>query len=274
MFDKTFGSDLSFLISKDRDKSDPDISAVHDKSFSKTIVSDKNGGTGINEYSALLEKEINYEEDAENMAQEGQDEDELDRNIMSAVSEFDSNRSRGVFRPDSNSHMLWDFFGFLVIFYQSIVVPYRICFDAPAEDGWYYLEFIMDVYFWSDIPVCFNTGIYIKGMLVMQRWKIIWNYLTGWFLLDVLASFPYALVIENLIVQDSNSSLSSLSTTPRLLRMLKIIRFLRILRLLRVFKLKKLLYKVEEYIVTDTLNLIMDSFKILMVIFFMTHLMA
>jgi hypothetical protein len=56
--------------------------------------------------------------------------------------------------------------------------------------------------------------------------------------------------------------------------MLKIIRFLRILRLLRVFKLKKLVYKVEEYVVTDTLTLIMDSIKILTVIFFMTHLMA
>jgi len=92
--------------------------------------------------------------------------------------------------------------------------------------------------------------------------------------MDVLASFPYSYVLENLIISDSSSNLSTLSTTPRLLRMLKIIRFLRILRLLRVFKLKKLIYKVEEFIVTDTLTLIMDSIKILTVIFFMTHLMG
>jgi len=132
----------------------------------------------------------------------------------------------------------------------------------------------MDVYFWTDILVNLNSGIYIKGMLIMQRHKIIWHYVMGWLVLDVLASFPYSFVLENLFIGSSDSGLSSLSKTPRLLRILKIIRFLRILRLLRVFKLKRLLYKVEEYVVTDTLTLIMDSLKILMVIGLMTHLMA
>jgi hypothetical protein len=132
----------------------------------------------------------------------------------------------------------------------------------------------MDVYFWTDLFVNFNTGVYIKGMLIMQRHRIIWNYLTGWFSLDFLASFPYSIVFENLLVGGSSGGFSSFSKTPQLLRLLKIIRFLRILRLLRVFKIKRLLYKIEEYIVTDTLTFIMDSLKILTVIFFMTHLMA
>ena len=100
---------------------------------------------------------------------------------------------------------------------------------------------------------------------MMQRHRIIWNYLTGWFILDFLASFPYALVFENLLV-GSSGGFSSFAKTPQLLRLLKIIRFLRILRLLRVFKIKRLLYKIEEYIVTDTLTFIMDSLKILTVI--------
>lgn len=270
MFNKTLGSENSFMISRDRPESE--INDLHDKSFSKTMVSDQ--PIFQIDRSSLLEKSFNLEERAEQKMNDGAEEDELDKDIMSAVSEFDSNKSWGIFRPDSNYHMVWDLVGFFIIFYQTVVVPYRICFDTPPEGFWYYLEFGMDIYFWSDIIVSFNTGIYVKGILVMRRHKIVWSYLTGWFVMDVLASFPYSLVFENLILKDNNSQLSSLSTTPRLLRMLKIIRFLRFLRLLRVFKLKRLLYKIEEYIVTDTLTLIMDSTKILLVIFFMTHLMA
>ena len=272
-FDKTLGSDNSFMMSKDHAESDHNKSA--DKSVSKTILSDPHYNTMINkEQTSLLEKSMNFEINAEDMANEGTDEDELDKDIMTAVSEFDSNKSCGIFRPDSTAHMCWDLLGFVIIFYQAVVVPYRISFDTLATGNWYILEFSMDVYFWSDILMNLNSGIYIKGMLIMQRHKVIFNYLTGWFILDVLASFPYSLVLENILVGKSNSGMSSLSKTPQLLRLLKIIRFLRILRLLRVFKLKRLLYKVEEYIVTDTLTLIMDSLKILMVIFLMTHLMA
>ena len=255
----SFGSEFNNTLINSRDKS---------------ISSDLNLTRDHNEYTSLIERHIQFEENAQNAANNELDEDELDRDIMSAVSEFDSNKGCLVINPNNNYKMTWDLLGFLIIFYQSIVIPYRISFDVPPEDGWYYLEWIMDGVFWADIILSFNTGIYKKGMLVMQRHRIIWNYVSGWFVLDVLASFPYSLIIESFLQNDPNSNLSSLSSTPRLLRMLKIIRFLRILRLLRVLKLKKLIYKIEEYIVTDTLTLIMDSMKILLVIFFMTHLMA
>lgn len=43
-----------------------------------------------------------------------------------------------------------------------------------------------------DIVVTFNTGFYKKGYLVMKRKEIIKNYLKTWFILDLLASFPYS----------------------------------------------------------------------------------
>ena len=154
MFDKTFGSENSCFKSKSKDESD---NLLHN--FSKTLMSEQNAFLAANEHSSLLEKSINFEENAENMADEGHDEDELDKDIMSAVSEFDSNKSAWIFRPDSTNHMFWDLLGFFVIFYQSIVVPYRICFDVEATGFYFYLEFSMDVYFWTDIFVCLNTGI-------------------------------------------------------------------------------------------------------------------
>ncbi len=51
-------------------------------------------------------------------------------------------------------------------------------------------------------------------------------------------------------------------------------RFLRFLRLLRVLKLKKLLYKFEEIIMSDTLNALLGFFKVITVILFIAHWIA
>lgn len=55
----------------------------------------------------------------------------------------------------------------------------------------------MDSCFMLDIVVTFNTGFYKKGYLVMKRKEIIINYIKTWFILDMLASFPYSWVMDN-----------------------------------------------------------------------------
>ena len=42
----------------------------------------------------------------------------------------------------------------------------------------------------------FNTGFYEKGALVMQRKHIVINYLKTWFMIDLLASFPYSWIVN------------------------------------------------------------------------------
>lgn len=80
----------------------------------------------------------------------------------------------------------------LAILYQSIVVPYRLCFNVEAKGGIAIFETIIDVIFILDILVSFNTGFYLKGYLVMKRRDIVFNYLTTWFFIDLIASFPYS----------------------------------------------------------------------------------
>ena len=50
--------------------------------------------------------------------------------------------------------------------------------------------------FMLDIFVNFNTGFYTRGNLITARKLIIKNYVSTWFLIDVLASFPYNLLIN------------------------------------------------------------------------------
>lgn len=83
----------------------------------------------------------------------------------------------------------------MFIIYQSIIIPFRLCFEVEAEGGMKVLETIMDSCFMIDIVVTFNTGFYKKGYLVMKRKDIILNYIKTWFILDMLASFPYSWVM-------------------------------------------------------------------------------
>lgn len=76
-----------------------------------------------------------------------------------------------------------------------------------------------------DIVVSFNTGFYKKGYLVLKRKQIVLNYLKTWFLIDLIASFPYSWFFQlagqndetsvdedGIPVDDSSSNL--LSRTP------------------------------------------------------------
>ena len=77
------------------------------------------------------------------------------------------------------------------ILYQSILVPYRLCFNEDATGGFSVFESIIDVLFIFDIFFCFNIGFYKKGYLVMTRKDIALNYVQTWFFIDLVASFPY-----------------------------------------------------------------------------------
>jgi len=87
--------------------------------------------------------------------------------------------------------------GLFFIIYQSIIIPYRLCFEVIAKDGWYYIETAIDICFILDIFVQFNSGFYYKGNLIMQRSKIVSNYIRNWFFIDVIASFPYSWLVSD-----------------------------------------------------------------------------
>lgn len=174
------------------------------------------------------------------------------------------------------------------------MIPFRLCFNEDAAGGFKVFETIIDVIFLLDIIFSFNTGFYHKGYLVMKRKDIVMNYIKTWFFIDLVASFPYSWFFEisgqteddintasasttdysNIDSSSDGSTSTLLTRTPQLLRLIRIVRFLRFLRLLRVFKLKKLLFKFEEIIMSDTINAILGFFKVITVILFIAHWIA
>jgi hypothetical protein len=100
------------------------------------------------------------------------------------------------------------------------------------------------------------------------------NYLKTWFIVDIIASFPYAWIFALAGETDEDNSQINVTRTPQLLRLVRILRFLRFMRLLRVFKLKRLLYKFEEIIMSDMINAIIGFLKVILVIMFIAHWIA
>lgn len=101
-----------------------------------------------------------------------------------------------LFDPDSSASAAWQVAGLFMIIYQSIVIPFRLCFEKEAEGAWIYLETMIDICFMLDIFVQFNTGFYQQGKLINNRREIIINYTKSWFLIDLVASFPYNWVVQ------------------------------------------------------------------------------
>lgn len=175
---------------------------------------------------------------------------------------------RFLFHPESGARMIWDILILAFIIYQSLSVPYFICFNDIPSDLTNGFEFLMNICFISDVLATFNTGFYIKGTLVMNRKDIIKDYIKFWFWMDVVASMPYNWFVGNIFGGDSTSSAYN---APKVLRLMRIFRFLKVLRLLRLAKLKKILMKIEDYIASNTLANIFVFGKLLALVFFIAH---
>lgn len=80
--------------------------------------------------------------------------------------------------------------------------------------------------------------------------------------------------LKEIEADDSGASLGTMASTPQLLKLLKIAKLLKMLKLLRVVKIKKLLIKFEEYIVTDSMDLMVTFFNITIKIIVVAHYMG
>ena len=254
-----------------------------DESANIMKVHDESKNRKLKEFKKILKRK-------DNNIQFEDDEEEAEAIDQQVISENRKNMKKSccVIFPDSNFRTCWDLISFLFIIYQSILIPFRISFDQDAAGMFFYFETIIDVFFISEIFITFNTGYYKNGNIIMQRKYIILNYIRTWFILDLFASFPYSYVIQlsSSNNNDSNSDDDSQSgnsssegsnavyKTPQLLRLLRIVRFLRILRLLRVLKLRKILMRLEDYIVSDKMNALVKFLKLMLIIIFIAHWIA
>ena len=104
---------------------------------------------------------------------------------------------------------------------------------------------MIELFFIVDIVLKFNTKVYINGVIYSDRLFIAKNYLKTEFFFDILAIFPFELMIPQSSLSSNYLYISADSTQAG--------KYLWLVKLIRLLMGKVLIYELEDYFVSSIL---------------------
>jgi hypothetical protein len=172
------------------------------------------------------------------------------------------NYGKIILHPDCNFNSIWDVLSMILILYSCLTIPYRLAFHVEAAGAYAVFDRVVDAVFLLDCAMTFRKATYHEGVLVAAPSRIANVYLKGWFIPDLMSSFPFDLLIDA----------SGSDTDPEAARLLKIIRILRMVKILRMVRIQRLLKKMQESF--GIKNGVMISIKFMLFTMFAAHFQA
>jgi hypothetical protein len=80
----------------------------------------------------------------------------------------------------------------MLLIYTATYVPYKICFEDETSDAHFVFDLLVDFFFLIDIILTFFTAYQDNyGSIVTRKSLIAKNYIRGFFVIDVLTTFPF-----------------------------------------------------------------------------------
>ena len=135
-----------------------------------------------------------------------------------------------LFSPNSTYIKLWSLLIMHLLIYTAVVVPYRISFIYKNDDEWFIADTIIDIIFFIDIFVTFNSAYFDHQMkLINSRRTISLNYLKSWFVIDLVSCIPFQLFIDS---SQQFNKLVRISRVPRIMRIMRLFKILKFFRTL------------------------------------------
>ena len=87
---------------------------------------------------------------------------------------------------------MWDSLIILLLIYTGSLVPYFICFIDTVNDIHFAFDILVDLSFFIDIVLNFNTAQEDKnGKYEVRKRKLAMNYLKSYFILDIVTTIPW-----------------------------------------------------------------------------------
>ena len=126
-------------------------------------------------------------------------------------------RNKKVLYPDKWPSKLHVGILLIVMVYLVVFFPLDMAFDLSIHKGvWSTIDHIITGYFAFDILMSFFTAYYNrKGILIDSNIQIAKNYVTKWFLLDLISVIPLDLIFDI-----NNLKYRRLLKVPRILRLI------------------------------------------------------
>ena len=137
--------------------------------------------------------------------------------------------------PDSKFKTVWNITVILLLAYTSTYVPYQVAFVDQDSSFEVFLNYCVDILFGLDILVNFFSAYEANHRVEIRLKPIVKNYVTGWFTLDLVATFPTQVFLDG----QSNSGVNKLARLARLPRLYRLFRVLRIFKIFKLFKYNK-----------------------------------
>jgi len=132
--------------------------------------------------------------------------------------------------PEDQNKVYWDLFITVILLISCLLTPFNIAFIEVEPFGWVVVNFVIDACFLVDIMVIFNSAFYDEEFVIVEDRKMIAKeYVTSWFLVDLLAILPFDYFLQ----QDSYSELVRLTRIGRMSKLIKMTRLLRILKIVK-----------------------------------------
>ena len=155
----------------------------------------------------------------------------------------------------------WDLLMLACLIFTAIVTPVEIAFLAEGEKITYLwiVNRVIDLCFFLDLCLSFVIATQVEpdrgGYYIVNQRVLIYNYLTGWFLIDALSLLPVWLITldydspwaySNSSLEEARASAAlaapaGLTPTPELLP--RVMRLSRLLKLARVLKASRVLQR-------------------------------
>ena len=86
----------------------------------------------------------------------------------------------------------------VLLIFSCITVPVQMALMDDLTLFWMVSNYVIDILFFIDIFVIFNTAIYDDDFVIVEdRTVIAKDYLCGWFIIDLTAILPLELMIDN-----------------------------------------------------------------------------
>ena len=178
------------------------------------------------------------------------------------------NLGRCMIHPQNSLKSAWDGVVTMCLMYTAILMPLSLAFyESGTQDAWYWLDLIIDCFFFTDLVLIFNTAYYdSEGILISDRCQVTLKYLKSWFLIDLVSCIPF------ILITGSGGNYNSLLRLARLPRLAKLLRISRLLKVLKTGSSTSFLRKIEDRLNIKTSA--MRLFQGFVTIILMLHLMA
>jgi CRP-like cAMP-binding protein len=176
----------------------------------------------------------------------GEDAEEVDGGDNADGAVVDSNLDMalgwsGPWRPDCWLKKSFDFLIMAIVLFQALYIPYVASFQPPLSMVWVAADLAFDSIFLLDVCITFNIMIKLTPTQpwVNNRWIIARKYIKGWFMIDIVASIPFDLIIVGMFGSEEDASSTSGTAVLGLFKAMRLPRMLRLLKILRVLRFSK-----------------------------------